>query len=102
MVALMWFSCAMTLAEWSLWSTAGPCGTSRSGDSAPTLRSSWWDAKTTPGSSTRMSSISATARRGVLLSGEGIKTFIVYKYYVATTFMFQTSSGERYRDARPR
>ena len=68
MAALTWCSCAMTLAEWSLWSTAGQCGTSRSGDSAPTLRSSWWDAKTTPGSSTRMSSISATARRGVLLS----------------------------------
>ena len=72
MAELTLCSCATTLAAWSPWSTAGQCGTSRSGDSVPTPRSSWWAVRTTRGSSTRMNSISATARRGVLLSGERI------------------------------
>ena len=65
MAGLTWCWCATTRGAWSLWSTAGPCGITRSAASAPTHRSSWSAARTTQGSSTRTSSTSDTARSGV-------------------------------------
>ena len=48
----------------------GRCGSTRSGGSVRRLRSSWSDVRTTRGSSTKMSSISDIARRGVPWSGQ--------------------------------